>query len=350
MRESGLPAMGPSSTPENFAMNTHPRIALIGECMIELQHRADGSLHQSFGGDTLNTAVYLRRELGDAGSVDYVTALGDDSFSDAMCEHWHAEGLGLGRVQRLPGRLPGLYCIQTDAQGERKFLYWRNEAAVRDCFTTPAAEPVLAALPGYDVVYFSGITLAVLGDIGRERLLQALIEARQRGAKVVFDNNYRPRLWADVQTAREAYRRVLAAVDIALFTEDDERALFGYEDSEQVFAAYPSIAEVVLKRGADACLIRCAGERFAVPALKVEKVVDTTAAGDSFSAAYLASRLNGGSPQDAALAGPRLASRGSQVGAQPGTLRVPETDAERPVRHSHAERGNDRMWELACLR
>lgn len=317
MRESGLPAMGPSSTPENFAMNTHPRIALIGECMIELQHRADGSLHQSFGGDTLNTAVYLRRELGDAGSVDYVTALGDDSFSDAMCEHWHAEGLGLGTVQRLAGRLPGLYCIQTDAQGERKFLYWRNEAAVRDCFTTPAAEPVLAALPGYDVVYFSGITLAVLGDIGRERLLQALIEARQRGAKVVFDNNYRPRLWADVQMAREAYRRVLAAVDIALLTEDDERALFGYEDSEQVFAAYPSIAEVVLKRGADACLIRCAGERFAVPALKVEKVVDTTAAGDSFSAAYLASRLKGGSPQEAALAGHRLASRVIQV---PGAL------------------------------
>ncbi|MBS7730530.1 sugar kinase, partial [Vibrio cholerae] len=91
--------------------------------------------------------------------------------------------------QRLPGRLPGLYCIQTDAQGERKFLYWRNEAAVRDCFTTAAAEPVLATLPGYDVVYFSGITLAVLGDIGRERLRQALIEARQRGAKVVFDNN-----------------------------------------------------------------------------------------------------------------------------------------------------------------
>ncbi|WP_330211481.1 sugar kinase [Pseudomonas sp. AM4(2022)] len=298
-------------------MNTHPRIALIGECMIELQHRADGSLHQSFGGDTLNTAVYLRRELGEGVSVDYVTALGDDSFSDAMCEHWQAEGLGLGLVQRLPGRLPGLYCIQTDALGERKFLYWRNEAAVRDCFTTPAAEPVLAALPGYDVVYFSGITLAVLGDIGRERLLQALIEARRRGARVVFDNNYRPRLWADVQTAREAYRRVLAEVDIALLTEDDERSLFGYEDSEQVFAAYPSIAEVVLKRGAEACLIRCTGERFAVPALKVEKVVDTTAAGDSFSAAYLASRLNGGSPQEAASAGHRLASRVIQV---PGAL------------------------------
>jgi len=294
-----------------------PRIALIGECMIELQHRADGSLHQSFGGDTLNTAVYLRRELGETGSVDYVTALGDDSFSDAMCKQWKDEGLGLGRVQRLPGRLPGLYCIQTDANGERKFLYWRNEAAVRDCFTTPAAEPILAALPDYDVVYFSGITLAVLGDIGRERLLQTLVETRRRGGKVVFDNNYRPRLWAGIDAARTAYHRVLAEVDIALLTEDDERALFGYADSEQVFAAYPGIDEVVLKRGADDCLICWAGERFAVPAVKVEKVVDTTAAGDSFSAAYLASRLKGSSPEQAALAGHRLASRVIQV---PGAL------------------------------
>ncbi|MCP1506241.1 2-dehydro-3-deoxygluconokinase [Pseudomonas marginalis] len=294
-------------------MNTTPRIALIGECMIELQHRADGSLHQSFGGDTLNAAVYLRRELGALGSVDYVTALGDDSFSDAMCQQWTTEGLGLGMVQRLPGRLPGLYCIQTDANGERKFLYWRNEAAVRDCFTTAAAAPILAALPGYDVVYFSGITLAVLGEVGRERLLHALIETRRRGGRVVFDNNYRPRLWASVEAARAAYHKVLAEVDMALLTEDDECALFGYTDSEQVFAAYPAVAEVVLKRGAEDCLIRCAGQRFAVPALKVETVVDTTAAGDSFSAAYLASRLKGGAPQEAALAGHRLASRVIQV-------------------------------------
>ncbi|QLG92665.1 sugar kinase [Pseudomonas yamanorum] len=298
-------------------MNTPPRIALIGECMIELQHRADGSLQQSFGGDTLNAAVYLRRELGEGPVVDYVTALGDDSFSDAMCKQWAEEGLGLGMVQRLPGRLPGLYCIQTDARGERKFLYWRNEAAVRDCFTTPAAEPILAALPAYDVLYFSGITLAVLGEVGRERLLDALIETRKRGGKVVFDNNYRPRLWASVDAARAAYRKVLAQVDIALLTEDDERALFGYADSEQVFAAYPEITEVVLKRGADECLIRCEGERFAVPARVVEKVVDTTAAGDSFSAAYLASRLKGGMPAQAALVGHRLASRVIQV---PGAL------------------------------
>jgi len=287
--------------------------------MIELQQHASGALQQSFGGDTLNTAVYMSRVLGSSAQVDYVTALGDDSFSDAMCQIWTSEGIGLDLVQRLPGRLPGLYCIQTDANGERRFLYWRNEAAVRDCFTTPAAEPILAALPDYDVLYFSGITLAVLGAKGRERLIQTLIEARQRDARIVFDNNYRPRLWASPEEARAAYRSVLPYVDLALLTVDDEQALFGFADCAEVFATYAQIGtpEVVLKRGAEACLIRCDEEAFEVPAQKVEKVVDTTAAGDSFSAAYLASRLNGGSPQDAALAGHRLASRVIQV---PGAL------------------------------
>jgi len=299
--------------------NSRPRIALIGECMIELQHRADGSLVQSFGGDTLNTAVYLSRALGEKGVVDYVTALGDDSFSDAMCRSWAEENIGLDRVQRLPGRLPGLYCIQTDAAGERRFMYWRNEAAVRECFTTPAAAPILEALPDYDVLYFSGITLAVIGEQGRRKLIETLIEARRRGAQVVFDNNYRPRLWASVETARAAYRSVLPHVELALLTVEDEQALFGHADSEAVFAAYGQLGtpEVVLKRGAEACLIRCDGQFYEVPAHRVERVVDTTAAGDSFSAAYLASRLLGGSPAEAAEAGHWLASRVIQV---PGAL------------------------------
>ncbi|MBC3361612.1 sugar kinase [Pseudomonas sp. SWRI154] len=296
-----------------------PRIALIGECMIELQERADGSLQQSFGGDTLNAAVYLARALGDKGSVDYVTALGDDSFSDAMCQGWAVEGIGLGMVQRLQGRLPGLYCIQTDAAGERRFLYWRNEAAVRECFTTPAAAPILAALPGYDVLYFSGITLAVIGEQGRRKLIETLIEARRRGAQVVFDNNYRARLWPSVEAARVAYRSVLPYVELALLTVDDEQALYGHADSEAVFAAYAQLGtpEVVLKRGAEACLIRCDGRSYEVPAQRVERVVDTTAAGDSFSAAYLASRLLGGNPAEAAEAGHLLASRVIQA---PGAL------------------------------
>ncbi len=83
-----------------------PRIALIGECMIELQQHADGSLHQSFGGDTLNTAFYLSRELGGRASVDYVTALGDDSFSDSMCRIWREEALAWTLCNACQGACP----------------------------------------------------------------------------------------------------------------------------------------------------------------------------------------------------------------------------------------------------
>jgi len=86
------------------------RVACIGECMIELSEHADGSLTRSYGGDTLNTALYMAR-LGTP--VDYVTALGDDGWSDEMLAAWKAEGIGTAKVLRLPGRLPGLYVIQT---------------------------------------------------------------------------------------------------------------------------------------------------------------------------------------------------------------------------------------------
>ena len=102
------------------------RVACIGECMIELSEHADGSLTRSYGGDTLNTALYMAR-LGTP--VDYVTALGDDGWSDEMLAAWQAEGIGTGKVLRLPGRLPGLYVIQTDPAGERRFQYWRDSAA-----------------------------------------------------------------------------------------------------------------------------------------------------------------------------------------------------------------------------
>ncbi|WAH55453.1 sugar kinase [Pseudomonas silvicola] len=295
------------------------RIALIGECMMELQQRADGSLVQGFGGDTLNTAVYLRRLLPPDWQVSYVTALGDDSFSDAMCRDWQEEGIDVSLVQRLPGRLPGMYCIQTDAQGERRFLYWRNEAAVRDCFTQHGAADVLGELEGYALIYLSGISLAVIGQQGLDALLPRLIEARRHGALVVFDNNYRPRLWRDREHALHVYHRVLKHIDIALLTLEDEQALHPGEDEAAIFQRYAQMGtlHVVIKRGPRSCLIEQAFKCYEVEAQEVEQIVDTTAAGDSFSAGYLAAWLMGACPETAAFRAHALAA---QVIQYPGAL------------------------------
>lgn len=298
------------------------RIASIGECMIELSESAGmpeaaaapgrGQMTRTFGGDTLNTAVYMARALkAQAAEVHYVTALGDDPFSSEMLAAWQAEGLHTGQVFRLPGRLPGLYIIRTDGAGERTFHYWRSAAAARELFRGEQAETLAGSLAGFDLVYLSGITLGILDGDSRARLVALLERLRHGGCRVAFDTNYRPRLWQSRAEAQEAVTRVLGLATLALPTFDDEAALFG--DAAPAATAERlhglGVGEVVVKSGSAPCLVSAEGGQAEVAGEAVARPVDTTAAGDSFNAAYLAARLTGATPQDAAAAGHRLAAR-----------------------------------------
>jgi 2-dehydro-3-deoxygluconokinase len=196
-------------------------VALLGECMLELQGQAFGTMRQTFGGDTLNTAVYLARCGARTGvQASYVTALGDDGFSSGLLERWVGEGLGVQWVRRLPGRLPGLYLIEVDAQGERRFSYWRDQAAARSLFDTPST-PLEESLDQVDALYFSGISLAILPPPGASACSAAAAPARAGGA------------WPSTTTtgracgptraeAQAAYARAYALADLAFVTLDDE--------------------------------------------------------------------------------------------------------------------------------
>lgn len=280
------------------------RVACIGECMIELSERADGTLSRSFGGDTLNTALYMAR-LGV--EVDYVTALGDDGWSEEMVTAWTGEGIGTGRVIRMAGRLPGLYVIQTDPKGERRFQYWRDRAAARDLFDQPDTPALVEALArDYGLLYLSGITLSLYGEAGRQRLFEAIDRARAGGARLAFDTNFRPRGWPEPEMARQAYRQTLDRSDIVLASTEDLDLLYGGRGEETLMeGGRPK--ELALKLARPSCRVMRDGTDTVVDAAPVENVLDTTAAGDSFAAAYLAARLKGADPEAAARAGHRLA-------------------------------------------
>ena len=305
---------------------TPKQLALIGECMLELQGQAFGAMQQGFGGDTLNTAVYLARCAGSAIRPWYATGLGEDRFSAGLMQRWAAEGIDLGLVRQLPGRMPGLYMIEVDERGERSFSYWRDSSAAKSYFDT-VETPLEARAAEWDGLYLSGISLAILPPEGRERLFALMRSLRERGARVVFDNNYRPRLWRSAEEARAAFARAFELADLALVTADDHQALLGLDSLTAAVAAAQDLApaELVIKRGAASTLVRESREGGGVwqeaPTEPVERVVDTTAAGDSFAAGYLSRRLLGGSALASARFGNRLAARVIQ---HRGALIAPE--------------------------
>ena len=279
--------------------------------MLELNGTAFGAMQQSYGGDSFNTAVYLTRCGGGAIKAWYATALGDDALSLELERRWAQDGLALDLVRHIPGRMPGLYQIQVDAQGERRFSFWRDNSAARAYFEV-AETPLEARSDQWDAFYFSGISLAILPADGQNRLLAFARALRNRGATVVFDNNYRPSLWPDIGVARDCFNRAFAVADTALITADDHLALFGFASLEAAVAAAQelNVFEVVIKRGAAPTLVRSGSSPWrSVPTQTVANVVDTTAAGDSFAAGYLSRRLRGNTPEDATQFGNRLAAR-----------------------------------------
>ncbi|MEZ5830045.1 MAG: sugar kinase [Dongiaceae bacterium] len=285
------------------------RIACIGECMLELS-AADSRpdlRRLGFGGDTLNTAIYLAR-LGVP--VDYVTALGDDPYSERMIEAWRNEAIGTELVQRIAGRLPGLYMIEVDATGERRFFYWRQQAPAREIFSNAATADLCKALLRYEWLYLSGISLSLYGEAGRERLFDLLREFRGKGGKVAFDSNYRPRGWPSVEVARREIRDQMALTDLVLSSLEDETGLSAVAGADEAIDRIHALGPgtVVIKQGGKGCVVSVDGRKNVVPATKVPKIVDATAAGDSFNAGFLAATLGGANALQAAELGHRCAA------------------------------------------
>ena len=293
------------------------RLLSVGEVMGELR-RSDEGFALGFAGDTYNAAVYARR-ADPSLPVGYVSAVGEDPLSQGLIEAAEDEGIDASRIRRDPARQIGLYSVSTDAAGERSFHYWRAQSAARAMFDdgVPAG-----TFDGAEVVLLSGITLAILPPPARTALLDALAAAP---ARVAFDSNYRPALWDDAAAARDAFVAAFRVADIALPSLDDMAALWGDDEATALrrLEAW-GVAEGALKCG-EGGPVGLDGTRpeGCGPA---ERVVDTTAAGDSFDGAYLASRLAGLDTVSAMRAGHAMAR---VVVGHPGAI-VPR-DATAPA-------------------
>lgn len=277
-------------------------IFLFGECMVELMTTARSPLantmKQSFAGDVFNTAVYLKRTFSQA-KVHLVTAVGKDEFSLDMIQYFENESIGTDFVFQSDDKIPGLYSIQLDDAGERSFTYWRENSAARSVMSFINDDISQQFNPG-DVFFFSGISVGVVKPDDRDNFWRFVNQLKAAGITIVFDLNYRPKLWASEDEAREQFRLAFQAADILLPGVDDFAAIFALDQVEEIIAFFAQYdyQELVIKNGDKNVYCISAAEQEIVDVTPVAKVVDTTSAGDSFNGGYLSARLAGKSIAD----------------------------------------------------
>ncbi|MBU2224828.1 MAG: sugar kinase [Gammaproteobacteria bacterium] len=277
------------------------RIIMMGECMVELFQLVENVYHQNFAGDVFNTAVYLKRSLGNEAQVQFFSAIGTDLISDKLLRAVQDEKIDTDLLLRTKSARPGLYMINTDCFGERSFVYWRETSAAKQVLQCLQNQQKRTALDGSTLFYFSGITLAILSPDDREVLFALVAELKVAGCRIGFDPNYRPALWQNAEQARDNFIRAYQLSDLALPGVDDHKVLFDDADSAAVLARLVSygVQEIIVKNGKDGVLAQVEGDSFFSPAVQVKKVVDTTAAGDSYNGGYLSARMQGKSAKAA---------------------------------------------------
>ncbi len=285
------------------------KIICIGECMVEFSPQGSaGVYHRGFAGDTFNTAWYLRQLVSESSSISYYTAIGDDIYSKEFLIYLEQIGIDSSSIEVRPNRSMGLYIVHLN-RGERSFSYWRNESAARCLADDLVILDTLIA--ECEVVYFSGITVAILSDLARSNLFGALERAKARGQTIAFDPNLRPRLWSNIASMLIETTKFAELADIVLPSFEDEATHYKDKDSEATIRRYSGYgADVVVVKNSIAEIVAASGKaKVHVQPETVLSAIDTTAAGDSFNAGFLASWLDGKPLNDAVCNGAQVSKK-----------------------------------------
>ena len=284
------------------------KIAIIGECMAEL-YTQDNGYAQTFAGDSFNCAVYLKRN-SPKDIVEYITVLGKDMWSEKMLSCFKDHNLDTNYIDYKEDKTIGLYIINTD-KGERSFSYWRGESAAKDLFTTPITEKINSNICSFDMIFFSAITLGIMSEEGRETFFKIIQKARQAGVKIAFDTNYRPKIYKNIQEAKDIYNQTLPYCDIVLPSIDDEEALWGMTDPIKIIEKIKQsgASEIIVKAGKEDIVYYYEDNITTVATTPIENIIDSTSAGDSFNGAYLSERTNGTNIEDSIRKAQELSSR-----------------------------------------
>lgn len=275
------------------------KILCFGEIMVEMAHQGKNDYKYQFAGDSFNVAYYMQHLKPADWQIFYMTKVGTDPTSKNVVDFVASTGVYTTPIQYTDNRTVGLFILNTQDDGEKVYTYWRGQAAAKTLFNT------VQPLTGYDLVSFSGISAAIQEN--QDGLLQSVKSAHAQGVAIAYDFNHRKQLWSP--SAAKTFGDAVAPYCSILKISDEEQDILGYDDLKTLSADVPTALWIYTK-GSDGAEAWKNGKCLAdVPSVKPEKIVDTSAAGDSFKACFCVQYLNGVHIEQALQKSAQLASK-----------------------------------------
>ncbi len=262
-------------------------VACIGEALVDFLPRETGRKVRDVenwvrctGGSPANVAVGLAR-LGARSAM--LGVVGQDEFGLFLKQSLAQEGVDVSHLRQTNEGKTGLVFISLDERGERSFSFYRTNAAelfLDDRDVDPAFLSRARAI-------HCG-TNSLLWPKSREAMRAMAEHARAEGKIVCCDPNLRLHLWANPDELRELLRALLPMCSVVKLAQDEIEFVTGTSDVDRALVALKHMGVLlpVVTSGPDGATFLWAGQRVQVPALAVT-AVDTTGAGDGFTAALL---------------------------------------------------------------
>ncbi len=259
------------------------KITTIGEILVDMTqtHVENGIPHFAAnpGGAPANVAVAASK-LGIEAA--FIGCVGDDLYGELLRKTLERYGVSTDGLQVTRKANTTLATVMVDAKGERSFSFYRKPGAD----TMIDAELAVKSIGDTGILHFGSVSLT--DPACRKAVTTVIRAAKEAGALITYDPNYRAALWDSEEEAAAQMRSVLPLCDIVKISDEETTLLCGVQAPEAALVKLmeTGVKLAVVTLGAHGAMWRCGEKQGTVPGFAV-KVADTNGAGDTFFGSFL---------------------------------------------------------------
>lgn len=290
-------------------MAGHGRVVVFGEVLIDLfaeptSKPSLGNRHFALsgvpGGAPCNVAAHLASAKA---PVSFVTGFADDAFGPALRALLMERNIDLSYSASFPGTRTPLAVVQTNPAGERSFRLYLKGSALEHIAPAAISDDLFQQAAWF---HFGSVLMA--HESPYQATCRLLEQARQQQVLISCDLNIRPDIWDEAAVPTDVLWTVLPSIDVLKISDEDfewfqehvaARHAPELQEPPDLLACGPTM--ICWTRGPEGATIYTRSARVDLPAPDVN-VVDTTGAGDAFTAGLLIALLRRGISDQSALA------------------------------------------------